>query len=352
MKKRILAIFLALLLVFTISACGTGSAGNESKASEYTSESGSLEPGSDTGEDADAVFHYHFADRDEAVKCYLSNEDYFEGLSTCDLEYRLQKKGGTIEELKDFGASQMEEFTEEEKAFLEETLKEMENDMKQAGLHIPELNEITFIKSTQQEECDSGGYTHGTQIFMGEEMLKLMMSEEKEAAFFKKEFLWHELFHCLTRSNPQFRKDMYKIIHFSVQDQDYELPPSVKDVFISNPDVEHHNAWATFDIKGKKTECFAAWITTKPFEKKGDSFFEYAETALIPVDGSDTYYVSGDASNFWDVFGKNTDYVTDPEECMANNFCFALVYGLNGKEYPDPEIIEQILDYLKDSPKN
>ena len=90
---------------------------------------------------------------------------------------------------------------------------------------------------------------------------------------------------------------MYQLIHFTVQDEDFPIPPSVEEYFISNPDVEHHNAYATFEI-----------------------------------------------------LGKNTDYVVDPEECMADNFGFLIAYdkdGPEGKGYPNPEIIEGIRSYLQ-----
>ena len=51
--------------------------------------------------------------------------------------------------------------------------------------------------------------------------------------------------------------------------------------------------------------------------------------------------------NFWDVFGRNTDYALDPEECMADNFSYAMTYGLTGRDYENPEIIEKILDSVK-----
>lgn len=72
-------------------------------------------------------------------------------------------------------------------------------------------------------------------------------------------------------------------------------------------------------------------------------------TALVPVYGSDTYYTPEQAENFDEVFGTNTDYVVDPEECMADNFGYALTYGMNGPTgngYPNPEIIEGILAIL------
>ncbi len=294
----------------------------------------------------DGAIKYHFADQEEAVSCYLSNDDYFNGFSTCDLQYKMQDKDGTVEELKEFGASQMEEFTDEEKAAIRELFDEMEETLANNGYSIPDLGDVTLIKSTQKEENDSGAYTHGTQIYLGQILTDYICSDEEDKRLTGKRVLWHELFHCLTRNNPDFRKDMYSIIHFTVQDEDYELPPSVFEKYISNPDVEHHNSYATFNINGESKDCFAALIATKPFEKEGDSFFDCMTRALVPVDGSDTYYLPEEAENFWDIFGRNTDYVIDPEECMADNFSFAMTYGIGGREYKNPEIIEAILDCL------
>ena len=56
------------------------------------------------------------------------------------------------------------------------------------------------------------------------------------------------------------------------------------------------------------------------------------------------------ADNFDEVFGTNTDYVIDPEECMADNFSFAMDCGMDGPEgkgYPNPEIIEGIIGFVK-----
>ena len=114
--------------------------------------------------------------------------------------------------------------------------------------------------------------------------------------------------------------------------------------------MEHHDSYATFVINGKETDCFTAFITTRHFEKKGDNFFDLGTTALVPVDGTDICYTPEDAENFDEVFGKNTDYVIDPEECLADNFGFLISYGiegLEGKGYPDPEIISSIEDLLK-----
>ena len=74
------------------------------------------------------------------------------------------------------------------------------------------------------------------------------------------------------------------------------------------------------------------------------------DVALVPVDGTNTYYLREQASNFNEVFGTNNDYVIDPEECMADNFADAMQYGVsgrNGQGYPNPEIIQGIIDILQ-----
>ena len=284
----------------------------------------------------ESTFTYKIADQKEAQKCYVSNEEYFNGFSDYDIEYRI--KSGTIDDVKAFGELQMRDFTDDEKKALEETLADMEKKFKEVKL--PSLD-ITLIKSTQEEECGSGAYTHGTQIYLGQDLMDLLKSDNKEESDYGKCILWHEVFHCLTRNNPKFRKDMYSIIHFTVG-KEYKIPASVREKYISNPDVEHHNSHATFKINGKDTECFTALIATQS-PKECDSFFECMTAVLVPTDGSDKYYMPDEAENFWEVFGENTDYVIDPEECMADNFSYAMTYGLKGQKYKNPEIIESIL---------
>ena len=46
----------------------------------------------------------------------------------------------------------------------------------------------------------------------------------------------------------------------------------------------------------------------------------------------------------------HTGYVTDPEECMAADFAYAMLYGMKGNDgngYPNQEIIQGIIDNLK-----
>jgi hypothetical protein len=292
---------------------------------------------------------YVVATKEEGVEYLMSNTEYFDGFTQNDLDYKMQKTGATKDEYLEFCGQQVVDFTDNDIEILDQAMADIEKSMAKQGIVLPKIDTIVFIKTTMNEEYGADAYTHGTQIYLGENIFSIGKSDVAGYKSFK-QLVCHEIFHCLTRCNPEFRKEMYKIIGFNVQDEDFVIPPSVEEYFISNPDVEHHNAYAAFDINGKKTDCFMALITTKHFEKPGEDYFKNHDVALIPTDGSDTYYSYSEASNFYDLLGKNTEYVIDPEECMADNFAYAVCYGKlgqSGRGYESPELIDNILSYLQ-----
>ncbi|MDD2959969.1 MAG: hypothetical protein PHR92_15870 [Lachnospiraceae bacterium] len=297
----------------------------------------------------DGDFDYRYASMEEGKKLLLGNTAYYAGYSQDDLDYRMQKQGATMEEYQAYAAAQVLEISQDEKAVIDAHMANMEKTMADQGYTLPAMEQIVFVKTTQNEEGGSVAYTHGTCIFLGDGLMELLASEDEAAASYAECILWHEIFHCLTRCSPEFRASMYSVIHFTVQQENFELPPSVSDYFISNPDVENHNAYATFLINGKPVDCFIAFIVTQHFEQQGESFFQHGIPVLVPTDGSDVYYTKAQASNFDEIFGENTGYVVDPEECLADNFSFAMTYGLqgeNGGGYSNPEMIEAILKYV------
>ena len=294
----------------------------------------------------DTTFKYRFADAKEAAELLLSNRDYYDNLSQNDLNYRMQKLDATLAELEAFTATQTRDFTDEEKSAIDAAMAAIEQTCKEYGYKLPATDNIIFAKTTMQEECDAGAYTHGTQIYFGEKLLGYANSDNPDAQFIFREVVAHELFHCLTRNYPDFREAMYGILGFTVVAEDYDFAPEIDAVIISNPDVGHHNSYATFEIDGEMKDCVVIF-TSDPFAEPGDFFFNSMQTGLVPVDDLSVMYLSEDAANFWDVFGKNTSYVIDPEETMADNFSYAITYGLDDVEYNTPEIIEGIIEYLR-----
>ena len=53
-------------------------------------------------------------------------------------------------------------------------------------------------------------------------------------------------------------------------------------------------------------------------------------------------------SNDWYREVMKNGTVLAPEECMADNFAFAVVYGAKGLDYETPELIEAVIGALKE----
>lgn len=300
------------------------------------------------GAEQSVLFSYRFADAAEGAELLLSNREYYESLNQSDLDYRMQKKGATLEELEAFAAEQIRDFTDTEKAGLAQAVADIEALCRERGYSLPYTDDIVFIKTTAREEEDSGGYTHGTQIYLNEQYVALgSQPDDPEIHTAYMQLIAHELFHCLTRNHPEFRRDMYAILGFTVVEDDYAFSKNIWDVIISNPDVEHHNSYAAFEINGESRDCTVVFTTTKPFDQPGDNFFDSRMTGLVPIDDMNTLYTSDEAANFWDVFGENTAYVIDPEETLADNFSFAVLFGTDGLDYGTPELIAAIDAFLR-----
>ena len=116
---------------------------------------------------------------------------------------------------------------------------------------------------------------------------------------------------------------------------------------IANPDVEHHNSYATFTIDGEKKDCYLVFLTDSIFKKPGDTFFNGMYSGIVPLDGSKVYRIE-EVDDFWEIVGHNTDYAEDPEEVMATDFAYAITRLDTGyEEFENPEILEKIIAVLK-----
>lgn len=284
--------------------------------------------------------NFRFADKSEGVFLKMENEDYFNNLSQQDLNYRMQKNDTTLEEYKEYSKAQILDFTAEQKKIISDAIADIQKQIDSNRYKFPLNEELIFINTTAEDELGSYGYTLQNQIYLSNTFISSSSSN------LIKKVITHEIFHCLTRSNPQFKNDMYKLIGFSIAEEEPEFPQNIRENIISNPDVKY-DSYAAFTINGEKRNCYMVWYLTKPFEQEGDHLLSNSSTVLIPTDDLSTVYSIDDALDFWEVIGKNTEYVTAAEECLAENFAFAILFGENGRNYNSPEIIANMIEYMK-----
>lgn len=300
--------------------------------------------------------HYTIASKAQGEAELMSNEQYFNSMNQADLDWRLRKTGATLDEHKAFARAQVLDFTDEQKAAIKRGINTIEERLAAMNIRLPFPKDITYVCTSMKEEGGCLAYTHKTAIYLGSQFFTMCADLDNPATFnaFLKTMA-HELFHCLTRNDADFRKTMYSLVGFTVMEQDLQLKGENKSMLLTNPDVEHIDNYAEFTINGEKRKCELIVLYEKTWAEASAgaedlskiSFFRFFRQVLVPIDATDTNYDIEQVPDFWDRVGRNTNYVFAPEECMADNFAFTIVYGLNGKEYQTPELIRNIITTLQ-----
>ena len=320
-----------------------------------------------------AHISYRYASAEEGRQILLSNTAFFQSLTQNDIDWKTRCSGKTIEEFRTFSANQIQDFTDEEKKALDAVITLIEARFYGLGIGLPPMEEVTFIKSTMDDEGGAGGYTLGNSIYLSSFILETLADLRRGNQPYPPDYneyisliapslIAHELFHCLSRNDAWFRQRLYSLIGFTVMDHEVEFGPTVRNMLMENPDVERYDNWAEFTINGEKRRCiliavyecsFAEAAATNP----DASFFDYSKSVLVPLDDPDTMIPIEQASDFYQIVGQNTDYLVAAEECMADNFGYLISYGFNGYytfvdfktqfiPYPTPQLIHGIYETM------
>ncbi|MBQ9604259.1 MAG: hypothetical protein IJR45_02485, partial [Firmicutes bacterium] len=272
------------------------------------------------------------------------NDKYYSSLNQTDLNWRMRKKDASVEEYRNFALGETLDFSDEETLYYTERLAALQDKLNALGYDYTLDKQIVFFKTTMQEEMDAGAYTFDSCIFLCDWLYNYYMEDGEAANDYVEEILAHELFHVLTRNDPEFRTKMYKAIGFEVGEEP-DFSSNVKAWLVSNPDVEKFDCYSYFTLNGEKKKATVVSYYDSDYTE-GEFAFDHICPGVVFYDEPDKIYPAEDISDFYEVLGKNTDYVIAAEECMADNFSFAVIEGMDG-DHNDPRIIEYIIQVLK-----
>lgn len=287
-----------------------------------------------------------FASIDEGRELLGREDEYTDKWSEFDIQSRLQNKKGTKEELVTLGKQQVLSWTQEEQDKISEMIKTIDLKMAEQGIVLPLPDRIPLIKSTLKEEGGAVGYTRLNYIVLRQDVIHM------EDDFMIKLIL-HEVFHVLTRKDPIFRKNMYEIIGFTV-DNPVEYPESIADLRITNPDAHASDSYISLkDQQDNDIDVIMVLYANKPYES--GIFFQYLTIGFMEVtgkpsdktakiiDGEPVIYSIEEIEGFMDKVGMNTQYIIDPEEIMADNFAYAV---MDKQGLPSEDIIKDIKSFI------
>lgn len=280
---------------------------------------------------------------DEARALVAAEDNYTRSRSTFDVVSRLQNPEGTVEQLKQMMLDCVCPWNSGDSVAVCSVVAALNDTIRKYNLKLPLPKEIMLVKSTMADEGGAAGYTRSNWIALSHNFIDFPDD-------FKRELLLHELFHVLTRGSIDFKRAMYSTIGFTVTDDEIEYPHDLQDRRISNPDVGRYDSYATFIINGTPQKCTMLLYATRPYE--GGTFFSYLGIGLIPYDenlkpvkkdGATLVYSPKDATDFYDKVGRNTQYIINPEEILADNF----VIAFNGTDsVSSPELRDSIRQLL------
>ena len=276
------------------------------------------------------------------AKALLANQDiYIQGLSPFERAAKIKRAGPvSTDQYIDFIQNQAIEWIDEDKAKLRKVVATAKPKLARFAKHLPER--IDLIKTTGNDE-GAAPYTRGTSII-------LPRRRAGQSAKGLERLFYHELFHIVSRSNPNLRDQLYKIIGYEKCGA-VSLPGDMMPRRISNPDapvVEH-----CIRVSKDSESYWAAPVlfsrTPKYDPETGGTFFRYLEFRLMGIDrksakatlknGKPVFFKPDEVEGFFEQIGRNTGYIIHPEETLANNF----VHLMTGKQdLKNPEIPEKI----------
>ena len=356
-KKIIMITMAATLSAALLVGCNTGSQLDDKNIVDLDAiNSGSETAGDDTwaigskqtykahSEKGDKVISFAFLQQSEAKDQIASSIMYYENMNERNIEYRMQKKGATKDELKQFAQDQCKEFTDPEVNQLMDCMDRIQKRFDDIGYRYPLDKPFFFAKTTMLEECGNDiCYARDNCIYVSDAFLEYFdFTNESDAEAFDY-LVCKELFHILVVNNPEFKENMDRIFGFTTCQEPF-FEDDAKEAIYRLPNVGDYDAYAEFIIDGNKRNAIVVPIV--PEYTDGADLIENMEVGLVDPENVSEVITLDRVTNFYQIMGNNTGYVNTIEECAADNFAMAVCYG-NEISYSTPDIINAILDYLK-----
>jgi len=290
-----------------------------------------------------------FATQTEGKRLLMTKDDFVRRLSPFDRAARL-KVGRSVseDEFLEFVGAAVLDWTKEEMESVQAAFEGIRPVVREMSVSFPSV--IQIIKTTGKEEGNAA-YTRGAAIVLPATFLAKGREELKR-------LVCHELFHVLSRQNPELRERLYGVIGFKKCDE-VKLPVEMDRRRITNPDAPRNDHFIRIKIEGDERRAVPILLSTvEQYDpKRGGEFFEYLQLKLLilpeSADSQDRPAASPNGSirlvgleqvsGFAEQVGRNTDYIIHPEEILADNFALLV---LNQREIPSPEIVDKIRDLL------
>lgn len=265
-----------------------------------------------------------FVTAEEGRELIVRDDDYSRSLSKFDLELRVHGAEPTVENLNKFTQEQVLDWDENERFLLDSLTKVISESAIKQQFKFELPDEIAFIKTTMEENKGAGGYTRLNYIVLSKDVFLMPVSKVKSV-------IAHELFHVISRYNPDLRTQLYSVIGFTTCNK-INITTNLKNFTISNPDAPNIDAYIKLkDKSGEEVKCAMVLYSGK--EYSGGVMFDYMKVGFLKLKENDDKTIElfiengkeqilqvNEITGFFEQIGSNTQYIIHPEEIIASNF--------------------------------
>lgn len=210
--------------------------------------------------------------KEEAKNLITERDSYINNLTQLDLDCHCHKQGATLDEYLQLCEDSVLDFTDDESSLLNYIIAEIDSELKRRGMVLPFVDRINLVKTSSEEENNTVAYTRGNTIYICKGVFDCDEG-------FVEHVLVHELFHILTRNCAEFKKAVYSIIGYIVEDKFFDYPKTMLGSFVSNPDVCNQVCHARLQVGSKEYDTIT--LTFSRHHYKGGRLRELLPSLLL-----------------------------------------------------------------------
>ena len=279
-------------------------------------------------------------DSDEAKSAINHHDSYSKILTSFDIQSKVKRLGElSYKDYLDNAQLYIYDWKPYEKHYLESIINKIEKQIKKKKYQFDLPNEILVIKSGMHEEDGANGFTRENYMVLKLNSLSTHLFE-------------HELFHIISRYNTDKISEAYSILGFKPCNE-VEIPSTIIDFKITNPDAPFNNFYLELEYKNKPIEAMMLLYSKRPYS--GGKFFSYVSKGLMLLEGDDNSKEAildggrpivldySEVNGLYEKIGKNTDYNIHQEEVTAEHFSMALN---DVKNLQDQHLVDKLDEIL------
>jgi hypothetical protein len=287
-----------------------------------------------------------FASVGEGRKILTARDDFIERMSPFDRASRMKTDAEVSkEDFLRFVATNVLDWSDGERVMVNAALGRLKPQLEMFSLPFPKT--IYLIKTTGNEE---GGqqYTRQNAVVLNSRILVPGQDKALDKC------IAHELFHVLSRQNPDLREKCYAVIGFQ-KCAEVILPSNLTLLRLTNPDAPRNDHYIEVNTAGKPIYAVPVLFSkaAKYDVHEGGEFFSYVQFKFLVVEKPIAASLSkpvftekssqllnvDQLSGFYEQIGHNTEYIVHPEEILADNFSMLV---RSEKSARSPEVLTRL----------